>query len=373
MRRRVRIGEGIYRDQYGLAAIVKVGNVQRERRFPFDCPEDEMKAWQATVRAMLWEDQQRRPLDAQAPETRRGTLSAEIDRYAKQLEGRPSYAAERAHLRAWEPDYGKRRLAQIKPEDVALAIAKWRATDVAAQTIIHRCRVLRQLYHALVGPHARTPVDGVKRPPKPKTVPHTVPSEQIQAVLTKLHRAYPQTAARLWVLATTGQRPAHLMRATAGDVNLKKGIWVVQPAKRGEGRAVYLNPDMKAAWKCFIERKAWGEYDTTRHARLLRRYGWPEHIRPYNARHSFAAAALEAGVDLGDVQGLLGHADIDTTRRFYAAIVQARLKTASNKLAGRLPAKRASKSASGGAPLLGKVEQKRGASSAGTRTSNHRK
>jgi hypothetical protein len=78
MRRRVRIGEGIYRDQYGLAAIVKVGNVQRERRFPFDCPEDEMKAWQATVRAMLWEDQQRRPLDAQAPETRRGTLAGDI-------------------------------------------------------------------------------------------------------------------------------------------------------------------------------------------------------------------------------------------------------------------------------------------------------
>jgi integrase len=95
---------------------------------------------------------------------------------------------------------------------------------VAAQTIIHRCRVLRQLYHALDGPTARTPVDGVKRPPKPKSIPMTVPTAQILAVLQQLHTRYPQTAARLWVLATTGQRPAHLMRAEPSDVDLKRGI-----------------------------------------------------------------------------------------------------------------------------------------------------
>jgi hypothetical protein len=116
---------------------------------------------------------------------------------------------------------------------------------------------------------------------------------------------------------------------------------------------------MKAAWTCFIARDCWGAYDSTRHARLLRRCGWPEGIRPYNVRHSFAAAALEMGVDLGDVQGMLGHADIDTTRRFYAAIVQARLKQASGKMAGRLPAKTASLTASRGTPLAGKNRKKR--------------
>ena len=55
--RRKRIGNGIYRDRYGLSAIVKVGPRsacrQREKRFSFDTPLREIKAWQRDMRADL--------------------------------------------------------------------------------------------------------------------------------------------------------------------------------------------------------------------------------------------------------------------------------------------------------------------------------
>ena len=55
--RRKRIGRGIYRDRYGMSAIVKVGTGdearQREKRYPFDTPLKDIKAWQESMRAEL--------------------------------------------------------------------------------------------------------------------------------------------------------------------------------------------------------------------------------------------------------------------------------------------------------------------------------
>jgi len=56
--------------------------------------------------------------------------------------------------------------------------------------------------------------------------------------------------------------------------------------------------------------------------------GWPKGIRPYQLRHTFAIDMLRSGADLGDVQGLLGHASIQTTRTFYAPILLSRLTSA---------------------------------------------
>src|SRR4029450_7235498 len=63
--------------------------------------------------------------------------------------------------------------------------------------------------------------------------------------------------------------------------------------------------------------------------------GWPKDVRPYQARYSVALEMGERGIDLGDVQGWLGHRHVNTTRRFYAPVLVSRLKAASETLAGR--------------------------------------
>ena len=62
--RRKRIGKGVYRDAYGIAATVKVGTgdgaQQREKRFPFDTKLTTIREWQDAMRAEL-RTAQRRP------------------------------------------------------------------------------------------------------------------------------------------------------------------------------------------------------------------------------------------------------------------------------------------------------------------------
>jgi integrase len=53
--------------------------------------------------------------------------------------------------------------------------------------------------------------------------------------------------------------------------------------------------------------------------------------RPYDLRHRFATRVRQLGADLADVQELLGHKDIRTTRR-YAPVVHAKLVSVVNAL-----------------------------------------
>jgi integrase len=138
------------------------------------------------------------------------------------------------------------------------------------------------------------------------------------------------------VLATTGQRPAQLMRAQPGDVQLEDGLWIVRSAKGAPAHTITLNGEMVSAWRAFLAADAWGPYDSSLHARRVHAAGWPKAVRPYNLRHSVMIDALSRGVDLGDVQGLAGHTSPATTRRFYGPLAIDRQRKISNQLNGRL-------------------------------------
>ena len=98
---------------------------------------------------------------------------------------------------------------------------------------------------------------------------------------------------------------------------------------------MWLNDDMVAAWKAFVAAGAWGAFDGSDYAKALYAAGSPKDVRPYQARHSVALEMGERGIDLGDVQGWLGHRHVNTTRRFYAPVLVSRLKQASETLTGR--------------------------------------
>ena len=327
---RQRVAQGIHRDRYGFDARVKAQGQARTKRFPPDTDLLVMQRWQAHMRAELLDRA------ADAGPLLRGTLAAAAPRYLRQIAGRVSMKADRSHLAAWILRLGQMQLTRITAEHVNLAIAAWQLAGVADKTILHRCRVLRELFQTLHGPDARHPVQHAKLPKTPKPQPVEIPLATIRKVGEALRKRHlPAEYARYRVLVTTGQRAGQLMAAQPADVQLKKKTWIVRSAKNEPAHIVYLNADQLAAWRLFIVANAWGPYDTTRHARILRECGWPKGIRPYNARHSLAMAALDAGADLGDVQGLLGHTQIETTRRFYGPLQAARQKRVSELLTGR--------------------------------------
>lgn len=58
--------------------------------------------------------------------------------------------------------------------------------------------------------------------------------------------------------------------------------------------------------------------DTLSHyfSRILRQLHL-EHVKFHAMRHTFATRAIENGIDVATVSGLLGHADVTTTTHFY--------------------------------------------------------
>jgi integrase len=145
-----------------------------------------------------------------------------------------------------------------------------------------------------------------------------------------------KTRARFMVLAACGRRPSEVMRTQRSDVDLVRRVWTVRDGKGGESPGVYLNNDMLAAWRVFVKAKAWGTFETSSFAKVLRSAGWPKAVRPYNLRHTVGISLSEAGVDLADIQAHMGHKRIATTRKFYVPVLSSRMEAASRLLEGRL-------------------------------------
>lgn len=348
-RRAPAVAPGIYPDRLGFEARVTVKGKTSSKRFPPHHPPELMQAWQADERAYLLRCHTD---DAAARGTvARGTLSGDVLYYLKRRTGRKGYKSDRSHLKAWTDTYGSWERHRLTAHECEVQIGKWRAAGRAEKTIRHRVRVLKELWRALDGLNARTPLDGLKLPPLPAPHPVGIPPETIRAVALSLakgltiqqacgptrkvvavQRATTQVGlARFLVRALTGQRADSIMRAESGDVDLDARIWWVRPTKGGTAVPFPLTDEMIEAWRLFIAADAWGTWDWRSFAKLLRRHGWPEDIPPKNLRHSFAIDHLRAGTDIGDLQGLLGHRQIQTTRTHYAPVLLSRLEVVTSR------------------------------------------
>jgi integrase len=340
--KRVRLAKGIYRDKSGIAATVAIGTgpakQQREKRYPAGTPLKIIKEWQHDKAAELRED---------IGVAKRGTLKADATRYLELAKHLQNWAGVRSEVRAWVALYGHLHRAQITPTHVLEARVRWLAEGATPKYVNDRVGRLRRLYRLL---------DATSRRPKPPTpcdtvedlyvaeAPSVAPDAAIVVkVLLQLEEGElngtlrdAKTRARFLVLATTGKRPAEVMRTIPEDLSLETRVWKVRNAKGGQGPGIYLNDDMLAAWRVFVEADAWGEFNTGSYARVLRTAGWPAGLRPYNLRHAVGQAMSAAGIDLADIQAHYGHKHLSTTRRHYVPVLDSRLERASRKIDGRL-------------------------------------
>lgn len=313
---------------------------QKEIRFPPQTPITDMRK-EAARRIALVSGSGR-------SDSYTGTLDAAVDTWEPLEQTLSSWRERRAELRAWckAEIRGKRvgamRFTSIDHQIARTVMSQWAAAGVKPKTIRNRRWVLQHLYRLLQGPRSATPVDDIAPPPKTKTIPMAIDPGHVLTVIGKLierERAGllrdAKTRARFMLRAVTGKRPAEIMRAQPGDVDLERREWRVRDAKGGWGEGLYLNDEMLAAWQLFIDADAWGTFETSAQAITLRAAGWPATVRPYELRHSAGIALSDAGVDLADISGFLGHTDLRTTRQTYVPIRQARMQRASEALNGR--------------------------------------
>ncbi len=319
--------EGHTRDRYGWRCFVKVGGVQREKRFKPDSTYEKREAWRDECRVAL-----RKLKTAPTPT---GTLKADGRRYLAlpEIKGLLSYKSRICEIEAWYPHIGHLVRSELTRADLLEVRAAWLVAGVAPKTINHRFRAFKHLYRVLDGTRAETPADDIGKLKEPDADPKFVPVHKIRSVAKRLTDA--KTKARFMVLASTGVRPAQLRLAVRTDVNIRKRLWLVRRAKGGNPIPMVLSDDMIAAWKAFIAADAFGPFDGSDYVKQLYVAGWPKDVRPYNAKHTVAITLAESDAEWEDIKDWFGHTDIKTTR-IYTGLVQKRLKGTSARLAGRI-------------------------------------
>jgi integrase/recombinase XerD len=165
----------------------------------------------------------------------------------------------------------------------------------------------------------------------PDSLPRAMDPQDVRKLLAVIQR--PRDLAIVLVLLRTGMRIGELLNTTVSDINLaERRIEIFEAQKNRVGRVVYLADDACSALAHWLEVRRWQtalifsghggrplSYEVVRskfkrflEQAELSHKGYTLHC----LRHTFASELLNAGMRLECLQPLLGHSQIEMTRRY---------------------------------------------------------
>jgi integrase/recombinase XerD len=240
-------------------------------------------------------------------------------------------------------------LAHVERATLRTYLGSRRDQGLSARSSARALSALRGFFRFLVSTQVQTidPTANLRSPSLWQTVPHTLTSEEIEALL-----ATPDTStvlglrdrAMIETLYATGLRVSELVGLTLERVRLDPGYVRVV----GKGRKERLVPlgESAISWIDGYLERARPELNKNRISELflnhrggkLTRQGFWKILRghalqaditsplsPHIVRHSFATHLVENGADLRSVQMMLGHASLTTTE-IYTHVARERLR-----------------------------------------------
>ncbi|MCE5247938.1 tyrosine-type recombinase/integrase [bacterium] len=325
---RVRIGKCLYRDATGLSAVVNVGDLTRERRFPLETPRDRVK---------LWQDETRVALRKTVSSPTRGTFAADAARYLRAVKAMAGIDERTKQIEAWVGEIGHRYRDRIASSEIRAVLERWKEEKGwSSSTLNHYRTAVQHLWNVLDGKGEKNPVRGVPRYREPDAAPRGLPWPAVLSIL----RAMPPsvTRLRLAIMATTGLPHSTLGRLAHADVDLEARVYRRPGRQKGAGAVGALMPLSRraAAYFRLLDRAGgWGPFSRgSLRLSFLRACRAAEAaaakagdrldlagVRPYDLRHSFGTAVLQATGDLQATKELLGHAALSTTLRYTRASV----------------------------------------------------
>lgn len=208
----------------------------------------------------------------------------------------------------------------------------------AASTVARKLSAIRSFFRFLLdqnlihsAPLATIAMPRVDRPP-----PESLPSEAVARLLALPAQDMTPTGLRdralLELLYATGLRASEVVRLEVEDVSLASST--VRCLTRGRERLIPLPPRAEEALEAYLargrlhflqDREERALFLNYRGQRLTRQGLWllvqgyakeaglDFRVNPQALRHSFAAHLLSEGVEMTEVQELLGHASLHTT------------------------------------------------------------
>ena len=231
-------------------------------------------------------------------------------------------------------DDGKTRLEEVTRKDVEAFVEHEQDRGIKITTIRMRLTGVQSFLRHLVEEGIVSPdVFGKRiRLQLPERLPRAMAHDDLQKLLSVIEGSRDQTM--ILVLLRTGMRIGELLNTKVIDVHVKeRRIEIYEGEKNRMGRVVYLSDDAVIALKTWLgERNVWEEYlfysrrrtDTMSYSTARSRFekyivkaglthkGYTLHT----LRHTFATELLNAGMRLECLQVLLGHRNIEETRRY---------------------------------------------------------
>lgn len=252
-------------------------------------------------------------------------------RHNKSADGQKWYWEKRI-----EPKFGKLRLSEVTFPKVADHIESMSATPTNANRTLALMGSMFSFAHRPLEWVEKNPCRGVQRFKEVKRRRYMVGDEaaKIAEILDREAKENPASVAFLYLLILTGARKGEI--AGAKWEWLRGNVLHLPDSKTGE-KQVYLPPqalDVLAALPrtsgtitgIVSPNKLW--------MRIRAEAGCPD-LRMHDLRHSFASAALGAGLSLSQIGELLGHKSTQTTKR-YAHLVEEAATAAATMAADRI-------------------------------------
>ncbi|MFD1233433.1 tyrosine-type recombinase/integrase [Pseudonocardia benzenivorans] len=205
----------------------------------------------------------------------------------------------------------------------------------AASTVARRLAALAGFYDYAVddGLIASSPVTRVRRPRVESDSPSTgLDRDEQRALLAAAQADGPRATALVTLLLHNGLRIDEALSRDVEHLQTERGHRVLRLHRKGgraataalaapTARALDAYLDGRDAGPIFITRSG-RRMDGPAAWRLIRRLARTaglasaDRIGPHSLRHTFVTTALDAKVELRDVQDAAGHADPRTTRRY---------------------------------------------------------
>lgn len=188
---------------------------------------------------------------------------------------------------------------------------------------------------------ASNPVRRVRRPKEPRgRLPNLTGPERAR-LLSVCREVDPRLGDLVTVLLATGARRGEVLRLRRKDIDLGKGVAIIEDTKNGDRRRMHLAGPALEVVRARIEtlpvdpavyvfaasdRPPDREPEFPRNAwrRARKQAGLPS-LRVHDLRHVAASAFLEAGASLGELRELLGHRSPQMTAR-YAHLAESRAR-----------------------------------------------
>lgn len=291
-------------------------------------------------------------------------LGTAVQRYLNQITAERCHSARTIRLYRWQLGrvaawMGAETPLHLLTRERISAHFQERAGVIKAKAQASEMTTLSSLlrWAEIEGHITRNPMATMKRPKTPRSLPIYLDEPEVRRLLNQPARDTwhgLRDFAALIVLLNTGLRVIELCNLDLGDFDAERAELAIRSGKGGRPGRVPLNPSVlgvltlwlrargeAATQAIFVNQFKTRLTPTTIRQRMIR-YGQAagisrEKLTPHKCRHSCATLLHFRGVDIVEIQEILRHADISSTR-IYTHSRRDEVRNAVNLLDLGLPA-----------------------------------